>query len=91
MRRIVTRPARGRTAYDAFRAICIVLRVSAPQVREPRSVGWSSKPCKRIAREPGHHRPNCPGREPTGSEGEWRVADSSLAVFGHPGEGKGND
>jgi hypothetical protein len=68
MRSIVARRAQEHTAYEAFPAICIGLRVSAPQARGRRSAGLSYKPSRRIAREPGHQRTNRP-LAPTGGWG----------------------
>jgi hypothetical protein len=83
MRRTVVRRAPGRTAYEGSPAVCIMLLVSAPRARGPRSAGWCCKLCKRIPREPGHHRTNRPGLAPTGSDGTSRVDSqqrSPLAV-----------
>ena len=73
MKRTVARSAQERTAYDGSPAICIGLLVSAPRARAPRCAGWCCKPCKRIARAPGHHRKNRLGLALMGANGTSRV------------------
>src|SRR5689334_6874500 len=74
-RRTVARRAPGRIAYEASRAIYIVLRVSAPRARAPHFAQSSCKRCGRTAREPGHHRTHPPAPVPTVSERDdtWRT------------------